>query len=242
MSQPRQPHLLNPDTTTTNPQFASIPYVQGTSEAIKRLLAPLGVKTSFQPTNTLRNMLVHPKDPMPTEKKSGVVYCIPCGSCPQTYIGQTGRTLEQRLKEHKKSVGDENITTSALAEHVQKTGHPIEWTQTEVVHTCNRTVKRCLLESWTIQNSHPLKKRDRNIPHSIQSTLLIIPQFPNRRSILLFIASLNIIHTSLTHATQTVTHLYLTTHTLLVVIPPMKVAVSCRNFLCNKISMARLFH
>ena len=165
MSQPRQPHLLNPDTTATNPQFASIPYVQGTSEAIRQILAPLGVKTSFRPTNTLRNMLVHPKDPMPTEKKSGVVYCIPCGSCPQTYIGQAGRTLEQRLKEHEKAVRDENITTSALAEHVQKTGHPIEWTQTEVVHTCNRTVKRCLLESWTIQKEpSPLNREIGTLP------------------------------------------------------------------------------
>ena len=172
MSQPRQPHLLNPDTTTTNPQFASIPYVQGTSEAIRRILAPLGVKTSFQPTNTLRNMLVHPKDPIPTEKKSGVVYRIPCGSCPQTYIGQTGRTLEQRLKEHKKAVRDENITTSALAEHVQKTGHPIEWTQTEVVHTCNRTVKRCLLESWTIQKEpSPLNREIGTLPTTYKTLL-----------------------------------------------------------------------
>ena len=135
------------------------------SEAIRRILAPLGVKTSFQPTNTLKNMLVHPKDPMPTEKKSGVVYRIPCGSCPQTYIGQTGRPLEQRLKEHKKAVRDENIITSALAEHVQKTGHPIEWTQTEVVHTCNRTVKRCLLESWAIQKEpSPLNREIGTLP------------------------------------------------------------------------------
>ena len=141
-------------------------------------------------------MLVHPKDPMPTEKKSGVVYRIPCGSCPQTYIGQTGRTLEQRLKEHTKAVRDENIDTSGLAEHVQKTGHPIEWTQTEVVHTCNHTIKRCLLESWTIQKEpSPLNREIGALPKT-EHSFNYSKKIPNSRSIL-FIASLNIIHTSL---------------------------------------------
>ena len=43
----------------------------------------------------------------------------------------------------------------------------------------------------------PLKQRDRNPPHNIQNTPLIIPKkIPNRR-LILFITSLNIIHTSL---------------------------------------------
>ena len=80
--------------------------------------------------------------------------------------------IKQRLKEHKKAVRDENITTSALAEHVQKTGHPIEWTQTEVVHTCNRTVKRCLLESWTIQKEpSPLNREIGTLPTTYKTLL-----------------------------------------------------------------------
>ena len=69
-----------------------------TSEAIRQILAPLGIKTTFQPINTLRQLIVHPKDPVPKENRAGVVYQIPCSTCPQTYIGQTGRTLGQRLK------------------------------------------------------------------------------------------------------------------------------------------------
>ena len=66
-------------------------------------------KTTFQLINTLRQLTVDPKDPIPKEDKAGVVYQIPCSNCPQTYIGQTGRTLGQRLKEHKKAVKDKNI-------------------------------------------------------------------------------------------------------------------------------------
>jgi len=39
-----------------------------TSEAIKRILAP-----QFHPTTTLRKLLVHVKDPVPMEKRTGVV-------------------------------------------------------------------------------------------------------------------------------------------------------------------------
>ena len=74
-------------------------YVKNTSESIGTILAPLGIWTSFQPTNTLQQVLVRPKDPVPKENRSGVIYQIPCSRCPQTYIGQTSRTLGQRLKE-----------------------------------------------------------------------------------------------------------------------------------------------
>ena len=66
--------------TTTNSTYVSIPYVKGTSEAIRRILAPLDIKTTFRPNNTLRQMLVHPKDPTPLQDKAGVVYKIPCSS------------------------------------------------------------------------------------------------------------------------------------------------------------------
>ena len=62
------------------------------------LYVPLDIKTTFGPNNTLRQMLVHPKDPTPLQDKAGVVYKIPCSSCPRVYIGQTGRTLGQRVR------------------------------------------------------------------------------------------------------------------------------------------------
>ncbi len=77
----------------------TIPYVRGTSEAIKRVLNPLDIRTQFRPVITLRNLLVHVKDPVPMEMKTGVVYQIGCQDCPATYVGQTGRTLTQCLKE-----------------------------------------------------------------------------------------------------------------------------------------------
>ena len=96
-------------------------------EFIRKRLAPLGIRTSFQPTNTLRQVLVCPKDPVPKENRSGVIYQIPCSRCLQTYIGQTGRTLGQRLKEHQRAVRDRNTSTSSLVDHICSTGHLVDW-------------------------------------------------------------------------------------------------------------------
>ena len=68
---------------------------------------------------------IWPKQPLPTMDIKGVVYQIPCSSCPAAYTGETGRTLKVRMAEHKRAVrmGDVN---NGLAVHSLKTGHPIE--------------------------------------------------------------------------------------------------------------------
>ena len=69
------------------------------AESIHKILAPLDDLVCFCPHRTLRQSLVQLKDCTPPEKKAGVVYRFPCGTCSRAYIGQTGRTLNQRLKE-----------------------------------------------------------------------------------------------------------------------------------------------
>ena len=46
------------------------------------------------------------------ESINGVVYKNPCMDCPRAYVGQTGRPLSIRLKEHKRAVqnGDMHMT------------------------------------------------------------------------------------------------------------------------------------
>ena len=48
---------------------------------------------------------------------------MPYGGCPQAYVGQSGRTVECRMKEHKRAVEHGNIDTSAIAEHAWKEDH-----------------------------------------------------------------------------------------------------------------------
>ena len=79
----------------------TIPYIHVLSQSIRRVLGPFAIKVTFWPFRTLKlQELVHLKDPVLEKQKKGVVYSTPCGECPRTYIGQTGRTLDHHLAEH----------------------------------------------------------------------------------------------------------------------------------------------
>ena len=52
------------------------------------------------PINTLLSLLVHPKDKTSDVQKCAVVYQITCPQCQHLYLGETGRTLATRMKDH----------------------------------------------------------------------------------------------------------------------------------------------
>ena len=93
------------------------------SETIRRILIPLRVCPCFCPHHTLRQILVHLKDRTPLRQQVGVVYHISFGGCKKVYIGQTGRTLDHRLKEHRRALVSENVQQSAVEEHVSNEMH-----------------------------------------------------------------------------------------------------------------------
>ena len=77
-----------------------IPYVKGFSENMKRAFGKCGIPTYFKPTNTLRQLLVKPKDPVSKENVVGPVYKIKCEERDWVYVGETERSLKARFSEH----------------------------------------------------------------------------------------------------------------------------------------------
>ncbi|XP_027052302.1 uncharacterized protein LOC113679533 [Pocillopora damicornis] len=82
---------------------AVLPYVKGLSEQLRRCLQQQGVRAIFKSETTLRSQLVRPKDAVDPAKQDGVVYRIPC-ECSKVYIGETGRPLQDRIKEHDRDI------------------------------------------------------------------------------------------------------------------------------------------
>ena len=76
--------------------------------------------------STLRSSLVNVKQPRPDRKKKGVVYEVPCKDCPSVYIGETGRTLEKQLSEHKSAVR-KNDPKNGIAVHSWTNQHQVNW-------------------------------------------------------------------------------------------------------------------
>ena len=149
-----------------------LPYVGHVSESIKRLLAPLNIRTCFRSHNTLRELLVHPKDHIPDIKKPGVVYSISCKECDNVSVGQTGRTLEHRMKEHKRALCSLDVNTSAVAEHCIKKNHCIDWKSARVLKKENKLHQRCYLESWHIREQSASMNRNNGTFPQVYNNLL----------------------------------------------------------------------
>ena len=87
----------------------TLPYIEGSSEKLRRAFNTAGVPTAFKPYRTLQQTLVSPKDKSDKLKQSGTVYELSCLDCEAVYIGETGRKLEKRLAEHKSGLPDPNL-------------------------------------------------------------------------------------------------------------------------------------
>ena len=88
------------------------------------------------------------------------------------YIGQTGRSLKQRVSEHRHALKNGEVQTSTLAEHVFKMGHAVDLSQSEVLGHHQHTTTRCMLESWYIQHNQAVLNRERRTLPEVYSTLL----------------------------------------------------------------------
>ena len=118
--------------------------------------------------------MVSPKDPTPVEKRSGVVYEIPCKDCASSYIGQTGRQLGDRLKEHKSKAPSRK--PSAVSEHSFDAHHKIDWDRTKVLDKEDREYPRLVREALHIRKNNPELNRDQGLElPSLYSALIKKP-------------------------------------------------------------------
>ena len=134
------------------------------SEAIQRVLREVDIRVVYRPHTTLKQLLVHPKDPIDLEKKTNVVYQIPCSSCSASYIGQTSRALDTRLKEHKKAVEKGDTSTSAVAEHVWLQGNQMDFKNSTILAQEADCHQRCYMESWLIQCNNTINRELGSLP------------------------------------------------------------------------------
>ena len=89
-------------------------------EKFKKTYNKQGIQIHFKGTNTIKQLLMAPKDKDSTLWKSGLIYKCkgPHVNCTEEYIGQSGRTFGDRFKEHLKA-------PSPIHLHTTTTGHPV---------------------------------------------------------------------------------------------------------------------
>ena len=140
-----------------------VPYMQRVSERLKKSCNKKGIQVHFKGSNTIRNLLMAPKDKDSKLQKSGVTYRYKCPTinCPQEYIGETGRALGDMLKEHLRA-------PCPIHQHTSSTGHPISPDCFSIVHREAHSTTRNIKEAMSIRTNVPSLNRNLgkyHLPH-----------------------------------------------------------------------------
>ena len=94
-----QHHNNNPnmhkDTNKTKDIFIVVPHSKDLSESFKHVCVKAGVQVHFKGNNTIKDLLVAPKDRDSITNKGGVIYRYKCDhpGCTIQYICETGRNF-----------------------------------------------------------------------------------------------------------------------------------------------------
>ena len=123
-----------------------IPYVRGLSEKIRRLAGKHNIRTAFKSGSTIKTFTTKVRPRCDQKHTKECVYEIPC-QCGNVYIGETGRPLSVRLKEHQRNIRQGEIEKSRLAEHVWAESHNILWDKSQPIAREQNAIKRKIKES-----------------------------------------------------------------------------------------------
>ncbi|XP_025264609.1 uncharacterized protein LOC112637982 [Camponotus floridanus] len=106
--------------------YFNVPYVKNFSDRFRQCVRDLEVKLFYTGINNLRRFIKVGKDRLDKDSRNNIVYKINCMDCNASYVGQTGRLLKTRLKEHKKNL------TSVIAEH-RALDHTLDFDGVEIL-------------------------------------------------------------------------------------------------------------
>jgi len=132
-------------------KWATFTFHSPSIHKITNLFKKTNLKIAFRPTNTIYQQLSNKnKDPNPTG-----IYQLKCNTCSRAYVGQSGRPITTRHREHLRYIRN-NSSTSAYATHILDNRHefgPAEETL-KLLKPCSKGSRMDCWESLFIHLHH----------------------------------------------------------------------------------------
>ena len=72
----------------------NLPYVEGTSERLRRILRSHKIRSTLYTKMILCKLLCKPNNIVATEEKNNIVYEIDCSNCETVYFSESKRSLK----------------------------------------------------------------------------------------------------------------------------------------------------
>ena len=149
--------------------------MKGLSESWKNICRKQGIEMYFKGGNTIKDLLVQPKDRDNILQKSGVIYRCKCGrvDCEDEYIGESGRTFAERFREHMRA-------PSPIHDHFNITGHDVCLDNFSIVGREDQSMAMTIKEAMLIRVNDPSLNRNigkYQMPYIWDEVLVKSPEF-----------------------------------------------------------------
>ena len=143
--------------------YMVVPYQQGLSERVKNTCQKYGIQVHFKGGQTIKDLLMGPKDKDPITNKSGVIYRYKCSEdgCEEEYIRESSRTFAESFKEHQKS-------PSPMHNHGNISGHTVTINNFTIIGREDQILLRAIKEALFIRVNDPSLNRNigkYHLPH-----------------------------------------------------------------------------
>jgi hypothetical protein len=126
-------YIYAPDASRNNDKpWRKILYIGNISETLSRTNKN-NFKTAFYTRDNLNKLLFNNKDKKDAMNDGGV-YLIWCGDCDAKYVGETGRPISTRLKEHQRAFRGLS-GYSEMADHCIVQDHKFDPNNVKVLHS-----------------------------------------------------------------------------------------------------------
>ena len=143
----------------------NLPYVEGTSEKLWRILRSHKIRSTFYTENTLCKLPCKPEDRVATEDKNNIVYQIDCSNCEAVYFNESKQSLKLCLDEHKRSVRNCDSDKNEIAKYCWEANHNFSWYQKKVIDGESRLIPTKIKETiHFLKNPNHIKKISNMIP------------------------------------------------------------------------------
>ena len=103
----------------------------------------------YSTANKFRRFIILGKDTCKTGDNKNVVYRIDCNDCEATYVKQTSRRVDIRIKEHREKCEKYN-NNHALYTHISNTNYNINFNKVKILKKESRLDSRLLSEMFYI--------------------------------------------------------------------------------------------